>query len=202
MRPILPSSTIRADIRLPRIAFRASIAVVSYRHGLIPRGFALCSGLAIAVLVASATPAVGADKQANQAKERAARKACSVDGQEWPRLATGVWKLTNTVTTGSRKAKTSTLKTEACTDPSWLFSTYFGRGILERQGCQFSSWQTSSDHYRIETACRVRHVGASRTKGTVVVENPHGFRMEAELLEGTKQIQIVQTGKWIANCNH
>ncbi len=49
---------------------------MSYRHGLIPRGFALSSGLAIAVLVTSVTTAFGASKETDQAKERAARKAC------------------------------------------------------------------------------------------------------------------------------
>jgi hypothetical protein len=159
-------------------------------------------------LVASSASDVGAGEHSNGGVPSpsggavGAEKVDKVDGQEWPQLATGVWQLTNIVTTGGRKPKTSTLKTEACTDPSWLFATYFGPETLERKGCQFSSWQTSPDHYRIETVCMVRRVGASRMKGTIVVENANGFRMEAELLEGKKRIQIVQAGKWIANCTN
>ncbi len=129
-------------------------------------------------------------------------KAEKIDGQEWPHLASGVWQLTNTVTTDKQKAKTSTLKSEACTDPSWLFATYFGPGTVERGGCQFNSWQTTTTHYRIETACMVRRVGVARMKGAIVVETPRDFRMEAELLEGKKHIQIAQVGKWKSNCTH
>jgi hypothetical protein len=125
-----------------------------------------------------------------------------IEGQEWPQLAKGVWQLTNSVAIGEQKAKISTLKSEAYADPSWLFATYFGPGALERGGCQFGAWQTSTNQYRIETVCMVRRVGAGRLKGTIVVENPDKFRMEAELLEGKKHIHIAQTGQRISNCTH
>jgi hypothetical protein len=125
-----------------------------------------------------------------------------IEGQEWPQLTKGVWQLTNSVAIGEQKAKISTLKSEACTDPSWLFATYFGPGTLDRGGCQFSAWQTTTNQYRIETVCMVRRVGASRLKGTIVVDNTDKFRMEAELIEGKKHIHIAQTGHRISNCTH
>lgn len=39
-------------------------------------------------------------------------------------------------------------------------------------------------------------------KGAIVVEPPREFRMEAELIEGKKHIQIAQVGKWMSNCTH
>jgi hypothetical protein len=141
----------------------------------------------------------GSSPAAGRADEAKAEK---IDGQDWPQLASGVWQLTNTVTAEKQKAKTSTLKTEACTDPSWLFATYFGPGTVERGGCQFNSWQTSTNRYRIETACMVRRVGVARMKGAIVVETPREFSMEAELLEGNKHIKIAQVGKWMSSCTH
>ena len=125
-----------------------------------------------------------------------------IEGQEWPQLAKGVWQLTNSVAIGEQKAKISTLTSEACADPSWLFATYFGPGTLDHGGCQFSAWQTSTNQCRIETVCMVRRVGAGRLNGTIVVENPDKFRMEAELFEGKKHIRIAQTGQRISNCTH
>jgi len=125
-----------------------------------------------------------------------------IEGQEWPQLTKGAWQLTNSVAIGDQKAKISILKSEACADPSWLFATYFGPGTLDRGGCQFSAWRTSTNQYRIETVCMVRRVGAARLNGTIVVENPYKFRMEAELLEGKKRIHIAQTGQLVSNCTH
>ncbi len=123
-----------------------------------------------------------------------------IEGQEWPQLAKGVWQLANSVAVGGQKTKSSTLKSEACTDPTWLFATYWGTGTLEPGGCQFSSWQTSPNHYRIETVCMVRRVGSARMKGVITVETPDKFRMEAELIEGKKHIRIAQAGQRISNC--
>lgn len=125
-----------------------------------------------------------------------------IEGQEWPQLAKGVWQLTNSVAVDEQKEKNSTLKSEACTDPSWLFATYWGPGTLEPGGCQFSAWQTSPNHYRIETVCMVRRVGSARMKGVITVETPDRFRMEAKLIEGKNHIRIAQTGQRISNCTH
>ena len=127
--------------------------------------------------------------------------ASKVEGQEWPPIAKGVWQMTSLVSIGARKPKKSTEKAHACTDPSLLFAGYWGPGIVERVGCQFSSWRTSANHYRIASACRVRNVGVARLTGTVVVDSPDSFQMEAELVEGTKHIRIVQTGRRISDCS-
>lgn len=119
-------------------------------------------------------------------EDGSAGNAHEIDGQEWPLLAKGVWQLNSTVASGDQKAKSSTQRAEACTDPVWLFATYWGTGTVEREGCQFSSWQLSPTRYRLETICMVRHVGMARMNGTVAVENRNGFRMEAEWIEGKK----------------
>lgn len=126
--------------------------------------------------------------------------ASKVEGQEWPQIAKGVWQMASLVSVGAHKPKKSTEKAHACTDPTWLFAGYWGPGIVERVGCQFSSWCTSANHYKVTSACRVRNVGVAHLTGTVVLDNPDSFQMEAELVEGTKHIRIVQTGHRISDC--
>ncbi len=137
---------------------------------------------------------------ASSSETASADAASKVEGQEWPQIAKGVWQMTSLVSVGARKPKKSTETAHACTDPSWLFAGYWGPGIVERVGCQFSSWHTSANQYRIESACRVRRVGVARLAGTVVVGSPDSFQMEAELVEGTKHIRIAQTGRRISDC--
>jgi hypothetical protein len=123
------------------------------------------------------------------------------EGQDWPKIAKGEWQMTSLVSMGAQKPKKSTEKAHACTDPSWLFAGYWGPGIVEQGGCQFSSWRISDNHYKIASICMVRRVGAAHLTGTVVVENADNFQMEAELVEGTKHIRIVQTGHRISDCS-
>jgi hypothetical protein len=124
-----------------------------------------------------------------------------IDGQDWPPVAKGIWQLTSTTAVGEGKPKTSTQKTQACTDPSWMFATYWGTGVLERAGCQFSSWKTSGNQFRLESVCKVRKVGTARMKGTVVLGSPDKFRLEGEVSEGKKRIRITQIGQLVSSCS-
>jgi hypothetical protein len=159
----------------------------------------VCSTLIIGtVAIALAANAGGTSEVPAPAGADATEK---IDGQDWPPVAKGIWQLTSTTAVGEGKPKTSTQKTRACTDPSWMFATYWGTGTLERAGCQFSSWKTSDNQFRLESVCKVRKVGTARMRGTVVLESPDKFRLEGEVSEGKKRIRITQTGQLVSSCS-
>jgi hypothetical protein len=108
--------------------------------------------------------------------------------------------MSSLVSIDARNPKKAIEKVRSCTDTSWLFVGYWGPGIVERGGCQFRSWRLSAGRYKITSQCMVRRVGVARSTGTVVMENPDGFQLEAELVEGAKHIRISQTGRRISGC--
>jgi hypothetical protein len=124
-----------------------------------------------------------------------------VEGQDWPPLSPGVWEMTTAIAIGDRPTKKATEKSRSCADPSWLFAGYWGPGIVEKGGCQFSSWRISAVEYRIASECVVRHVGVARLSGNIVLDGHDAFQMKAELIEGKKHIHITQAGRRLAGCN-
>jgi len=162
----------------------------------------VCSALVVGSLTLVLAAEAGGANEIALPAGNGADATEKIDGQEWPPVAKGVWQLTSTTAIGDGKPRSSTQKSQACADPSWLFATYWGTGTLERGGCQFSSWRTSAHQFRLESVCKVRKLGSAHMKGTVVLESPDKFRMEGELSEGKKRVRVTQVGQLVARCPH
>ncbi len=91
----------------------------------------------------------------------------------WPPIKHGIWKIDTTRVLPNGKAKHSSRSFSACGDTSYLFMGYWGGGIVEIEGCQYTA--------------------------VVTMHGPEAFELRGTVRETKKTYGVTEVGRRISD---
>ena len=121
---------------------------------------------------------------------------------DWPPIKHGIWKIDTTRVFPNGKAKRSSRSFSACSDTRYLFMGYWGGGIVEIEGCQYTATRVTGEKFRIVTECIVRGLARpSHAETEVTLRAPDAFELKGTVREKKKTYGVTEIGGRISDCS-